>query len=336
MVDLQTHVEHTLHNIETVISKLKMERRHNVVYQIRNENAEEKEKLKALINQGNIKEYHTVVEIDYSKEIKNGKGRKKKPVTVGIEEYIFDGNSPKIRIFNSPIYVYGKYVKLSREMCQTPLLINGVHKTQRNVSDFIESFRIFYGAASTKFMGCGREDIDVRCLQGRPFIIEVVNPTRNLESSRIPVQLYDDVDILECSVVRKECKDLINSSDPSKFYNLLIFSDQKINFEKIYHLDQKTPLRVLHRRANMVRTKDIEVLSVESYEKDGYYYEVDIKASSGSYIKEWVGGDFGRTVPSLDADLLELDVVRVELEIPKDLIIQELDVERVGRIVEVI
>ncbi|ELA42598.1 TIGR01213 family protein [Vittaforma corneae ATCC 50505] len=315
-----------LRNIESALFNSKMAKYSNTVYQIKNSNVEEKEMLKSLLKQGNCNENHTVVEIDYSPISENFS--KRKGDFAGVEEFTFGENQPRIRIRNSPLYIYGKYVKMSREMCQTPLFINGVEKTCKNVSDFSGNFQKFFGASSVKFMGCGREDIDVRCLKGRPFVLEIVNPTRNLNPDQISVKLYKEIDIVDCYVVKRECKDFINCTSPQKFYNLLIFSENKLNFEKIYNIEQKTPLRVLHRRANMVRNKQIEVLRVSMLEKDGYYYDIDIKASSGAYIKEWVTGDFNRTIPNLGADLLELDVICVDLEIPKEYIINKVKLER--------
>lgn len=220
---------------------------------------------------------------------------------------------PDIKIFNSSIYVYGEYIKKSREMTQTPLNIDGELKCKRSVSDFIVEFKHFYDADEVKFMSCGREDIDVRCLQGRPFILEIISPKRNLKTTEFEIKLYKDVDIINSFIVTKNCKDLINSDESNKFYNLDIFSKEKINFEQKYFIKQKTPLRVLHRRANIERDKEIEVLKTKEYsDNEGFYYEVQIKASFGAYIKEWVNGDFYRTIPNLNSDLLNLDVLKVE------------------------
>lgn len=51
---------------------------------------------------------------------------------------------------------------------------------------------------------------------------------------------------------------------------------------------------------------------------------VDIEASAGTYIKEFVHSDFGRTSPSLgsllhcEADILQLDVLDVALPLPDE------------------
>lgn len=54
-----------------------------------------------------------------------------------------------------------------------------------------------------------------------------------------------------------------------------------------------------------------------------HFIVIDLVAEAGTYIKEFVHGDVGRTMPSLasilgqpSADLLELDVIHVDLEWP--------------------
>lgn len=365
-------MESVLEKIKFELSNIKTEIYSNIVYQIKNNNEEDKLKLKSLLKQGNCEEYHTIVEIDFTSKNASTKIDNNKNDNNKTDNQI--AYNPIISIKNSPIFICGKYIKMSREMCQTPLFIKNAAKTTKNVSDFSKNFQEFFGGSSVKFMGCGREDIDVRCLEGRPFILEISTPTRNItkintndinleeisastinnnndnydenininntninnninkininlekDNLKIPIKLYKEIKIINPCVVRKECKDFINKEDPIKFYNLLIYSNKKINFEKNYTLEQKTPLRVLHRRANMIRKKSIEILKVEEIEKEGYYYDIDIKASSGAYIKEWVTGDFGRTVPNLDSDLLELDVIRIDLEIPKEYIYRAID-----------
>ncbi|EQB59885.1 pseudouridylate synthase [Vairimorpha apis BRL 01] len=74
--------------------------------------------------------------------------------------------------------------------------------------------------------------------------------------------------------------------------------------------DGKTPLRVVHRRPNITRYKRIRIIKYEYvYYNKMYWYEILLEASAGAYIKEFVNGDFGRTVPCLNGVVCELDVV---------------------------
>jgi tRNA U54 and U55 pseudouridine synthase Pus10 len=80
---------------------------------------------------------------------------------------------------------------------------------------------------------------------------------------------------------------------------------------------QKTPIRVLHRRANLRRERVI--LSAQSKRIDNHHFWLSLTASAGTYIKEFVGGDLGRTNPSISSklgskvSLLELDCEGIEM-----------------------
>lgn len=80
-------------------------------------------------------------------------------------------------------------------------------------------------------------------------------------------------------------------------------------------LKQKTPIRVMHRRPNLLRERSVEVLRAR---KIFDTYEFIIRADAGTYIKEFINGDFGRTTVSLSSlnnsycDCVELDVIKIE------------------------
>jgi tRNA U54 and U55 pseudouridine synthase Pus10 len=64
-------------------------------------------------------------------------------------------------------------------------------------------------------------------------------------------------------------------------------------------LAQRTPVRVLHRRTNMVRTRHI--LSLKATKIDDHYFRLNLSTDAGTYVKEFVHGDLGRTVPSVSS-----------------------------------
>lgn len=84
-------------------------------------------------------------------------------------------------------------------------------------------------------------------------------------------------------------------------------------------IHQRTPLRVLHRRSNAVRER--RILSCRVVERiDPHYFRLHLSSDAGTYIKEFVSGDLGRTQPNLSTilsagdgaswcktDILELD-----------------------------
>ena len=84
------------------------------------------------------------------------------------------------------------------------------------------------------------------------------------------------------------------------------------------NIHQQTPLRVLHRRADLVREKYIYEANIKRLAPNRV--EMKIRCQGGLYIKELVSGDEGRTVPSVasiinaEAKPLELDVLKVIME----------------------
>lgn len=75
---------------------------------------------------------------------------------------------------------------------------------------------------------------------------------------------------------------------------------------------QETPVRVLHRRTLMTRPKVIHAAACEVLNQ--HYMLLRLTTSAGTYVKEFVHGDRGRTFPNVasilgcDADILQLDV----------------------------
>ena len=103
-----------------------------------------------------------------------------------------DGLTLRVDIDIRPVFLYGRYRKLSREIPQTRWPCRacrgrdeGCESCQGtglqypdSVQDLIgEPIRQALNAEDTSFHGMGREDIDVRCLgSGRPFVLEIKNP----------------------------------------------------------------------------------------------------------------------------------------------------------------
>lgn len=116
--------------------------------------------------------------------------------------------------------------------------------------------------------------------------------------------------------------------EKTKTYSALIWTDKAIQKKDIEFLndikdlkiDQKTPLRVLHRRPLAVRARVIH--SMETQYVDEHHFRLHLKTQAGTYIKEFVHGDFGRTKPNIGslmnvtADILELDVESVDVDWP--------------------
>lgn len=88
--------------------------------------------------------------------------------------------------FTGPtVFIAGRYNKYSRELSQSPWILDGKRMTEGSVQEIIVEviaphFMAKESETSTvTFMSSGREDVDVRCLgKGRPFAVEIMDARR--------------------------------------------------------------------------------------------------------------------------------------------------------------
>lgn len=91
--------------------------------------------------------------------------------------------------------------------------------------------------------------------------------------------------------------------------------DTKLNNAGSVRVEQKTPIRVLHRRPLLTRPRT--VFSMRAELLNARYLQLDLVTQAGTYVKEFVHGDFGRTFPNVgsllgcSADILQLDVLGI-------------------------
>lgn len=114
-----------------------------------------------------------------------------------------------------------------------------------------------------------------------------------------------------------------SEQDKVKMYCCVVATEDEISDEKIQEINelsdlemiQKTPLRVLHRRTLMNRSKMIHKVKV--FKVNPQSYVVFVLSSAGTYIKEFIHGDLERTLPNFGtlagtkADIYQLDVVDI-------------------------
>jgi len=181
-------------------------------------------------------------------------------------------------------------------------------------------------AKDTVFHGAGREDIDARMLgTGRPFIVEAVYPrVRSLDLAKLQEEINRQasgkVEILDLTPAAAEQVERLKGAAFEKTYSALIKFKTEVPEEKLKSvlkelvgsIDQRTPTRVLHRRADKLRVRKVH--STDLLEVSGDLARISIKGDSGLYIKELISGDGGRTKPSL-ADSLGVDAVVEELDV---------------------
>ena len=182
--------------------------------------------------------------------------------------------------------------------------------------------------------GGGREDVDVQMLgTGRPCVIEILSP--NL---RPPTYSLSDLEqainhssLIKVELVRfttrKSVKEVKKHSEHSRKRYLATISHRSedphsalyslkdsLTAKKIF---QKTPTRVLHRRSDLVREKEVYDFRITDVNLDSF--QAEIICSGGTYIKELISGDDGRTSPSVSSLLeepskcLQLDVIAIDM-----------------------
>uniref|UniRef100_A0A8C0IND5 tRNA pseudouridine synthase Pus10 n=1 Tax=Chelonoidis abingdonii TaxID=106734 RepID=A0A8C0IND5_CHEAB len=248
----------------------------------------------------------------------------------------------EIQCTNGAIFVAGRYNKYSRNLPQTPWIIDGERKLESSVEELIsEHLMTAFKADSFNFSSSGREDVDVRTLgSGRPFAIELVNPHRihftAMEMKELQQKINNSSDKIKVRDLQLVTREAIGhmkegEEEKTKTYSALIWTDKAIQKEDIavlddmeeLKIDQKTPLRVLHRRPLAVRSRVIHTMKSEYI--DDHHFRLHLKTQAGTYIKEFVHGDFGRTKPNIGfllkrtADILELDVESVDVDWPPTL-----------------
>ena len=179
--------------------------------------------------------------------------------------------------------------------------------------------------------GAGREDIDARCVgTGRPFILEIVAPKkRSIDLAALEAEINRSADG-RVAVALSHWSDrsdveTLKSSKAHKKYRILVEVEGQLSAGELANalktlkgvtIQQRTPVRVAHRRADKIRER--KVLDIEFVgEQDGKFI-LEVLGEAGLYIKELVSGDQGRTIPSLaeilqrSAHVTSLDVVQVE------------------------
>jgi tRNA pseudouridine synthase 10 len=173
-----------------------------------------------------------------------------------------------------------------------------------------------FGAKGYSFHGAGREDIDALMLgTGRPFILELHDPRRrtaDLEelAQRIKgASAASGVAVRDLRMATKAEVAAIKEGEYQKEYLAHCLAARPVSKAAVVGaaatlsgatLEQRTPERVSHRRADLVRRRTVHAVSLEGMEADlADRFSVRVRAESGTYIKEMVSGDEGRTTPSL-------------------------------------
>lgn len=233
----------------------------------------------------------------------------------------FDLNTDKVELNVRSIYVYGKYQKLARNMPQTKWK-RKIFKT--SVQEIIEKPLLKQTKSkSSSFHGSGREDVNVRCLGWRPFVIESVRPVkRRVDLKKIlkGINKSKKVKVKSLKIVDKNVVRKIKFADYDKTYKAVVSFEKPVpNLKKVNELKnaiipQRTPIRVLRRRSDKMRRRKVKEIKYKILSKKKA--EFKIRTQSGLYVKELITGDEGRTEPSISS-LLNNKVKKIELDVIK-------------------
>ncbi|MHA1911823.1 MAG: tRNA pseudouridine(54/55) synthase Pus10 [Candidatus Kariarchaeaceae archaeon] len=261
-------------------------------------------------------------------------------------EILINVKKNHIKITSRSIFIAGRYRKFIRTIPQTrwPCRLckgKGCEDCNFTGQQYLTSIEAKITSIplkavkgkNAKLHGAGREDIDALMLgSGRPFVMELQEPlirTINLDAIKDEINT-ENKGIVEVSPLFLTARRLISeiktsAPESTKKYRALIETEYEITqdalnkldrfFESMVDIAQRTPQRVSHRRADLIRKK--EVYSVHSLKISDNAFEAVIHASGGTYIKELISSDDGRTSPSFTKILLneciciELDVIEV-------------------------
>jgi tRNA pseudouridine synthase 10 len=257
---------------------------------------------------------------------------------------ILDPGSGTVELEIAPLFFRGRYRKLERGIPQTRWPCRECHGagcgrcgfTGKMYADSVEELigrtaAPAFQAADAVLHGAGREDIDALMLgTGRPFVLELVAPLRRTVDLAALEEAVNNAAAGRVAITiegwsTRKAVETLKSEKPHKKYRISIEVEGGIARKELEEaldrlrgavVEQRTPARVVHRRADRIRERQVVDARVAGQE-DGRFF-LDVVGEAGLYVKELVSGDGGRTRPSLaglvgrPARVVQLDVLEVE------------------------
>lgn len=245
----------------------------------------------------------------------------------------------RVTIHRRAVFLYGRYRKLARGLSQCRWFA-ARQPGQKRARIAAASVQELIGIPARESFDCprlpllhgmGREDVDVLMLGlGRPFVLELPEPRlRQLDANALSAEIRErsagQVEVSQLQLTNHRAPALVKALHPDKSYRATcVYEGPKPStaelesaltalFEK--PLEQRTPQRVAQRRADLIRPRSIRWATLTA--EDDRSFTIDLRSESGTYIKEMISGDGGRTSPSLSALLarpcrcLTLDVLEI-------------------------
>lgn len=251
---------------------------------------------------------------------------------------VFDFESGKVALQRNELFVFGRYKKMVTGLSQSRWLCakcdgkgckacEGKGKNYESVEERIgEPLKAAAGADAYVMHASGREDIDATNSAGRPFVLELKGARArkpDLAAATEAVGAGKEVAVQDLRIVPRTFVELVTESHFDKSYEADVEFGREMDdgdAAKVRTLEgqtllQQTPNRVAHRRADLVRHRKVK--HIELVRRDVTNRKMAsliIRAEAGTYIKELISGDGGRTKPNL-AELLGTDAKCKKLEV---------------------
>jgi tRNA pseudouridine synthase 10 len=244
---------------------------------------------------------------------------------------IYEMTNDAFRLQVNPIFIYGRYRKLKRGIPQSRWDCSSCNgkgceecddtgrRYPDSVSEYVsEPILEATQGAKFKFHAAGREDVDALMLgSGRPFVVEISEPKkREVKLDKVESTINTkasgsvEVDLLEFTS-REVMQNLkSDASSNIKEYVAEISTEDEVSDDMLrraeaelqdIEIDQRTPLRVAHRRSDRIRKKRVHRVNLRKTGRNEL--RGDFVVQGGTYVKELISGDEGRTSPSLSSFL---------------------------------
>jgi tRNA pseudouridine synthase 10 len=252
---------------------------------------------------------------------------------------VFDYKKGEVELQRNDLFIFGRYLKHKAGLSQSRWLCmkcqgegcnkcGGKGKNFESVEERIgEPVKRMAGSEDYVLHASGREDVDATNSAGRAFVIEVKGPqTRELDLVKLAedIAASGEVSVRDLRLVPRRFTESVTESHFDKSYKAGVEFGRELTEEDKRKIEgiagqtllQRTPKRVAHRRADLVRQRKVK--EIEVLEFNGKTAVLRIKAEAGTYIKELISSDGGRTEPSIagllatEAKCASLDVSEID------------------------
>jgi len=265
------------------------------------------------------------------------------PILVDFREpqivFLLDLGREQLKVHVNSLFIYGRYRKLMRGIPQTKWpcracrgrgcrQCNYTGKTYPESVEELIAEPVLQAAQGKEHAlhAAGREDVDARMLgSGRPFVLEITSPRkRSLDLALLQHEINDrargKVEVSELHFVKSNVVEAVKEMEAQKSYRAKVAFGRNVAEDELQEalgkligeIEQRTPRRVSHRRADLKRSR--KVLSLEGKLTGGQEAQIALVCDGGLYVKELISGDEGRTRPNL-AELLGTSAQVVELDV---------------------